>query len=156
MLERLEVLGARQQVVEAVRLQEHRDQVRLAGLVDRDEPLLEDLDRLVEALLRGSIEPGLRRVRARPASAASSAATAASLLRSAATCEVRSLELGRLMADPGGEHAGVRPRVGELVLRRVELLLEALAGGAAAPGCAQAQTTSAPQSASISRLDPVI
>ena len=47
------------QVVEAVGLEEHGDQVGLVRLVDRDEPLLEDLDRLTEPLLQ-MIEPRLR------------------------------------------------------------------------------------------------
>ena len=40
-------------------LEEHGDQVGLVRLVDRDEPLLEDLDRLTEPLLQ-MVEPRLR------------------------------------------------------------------------------------------------
>ena len=58
-LQRLQVLGPRQQVVEPVGLEQDGDQVRLVRLVDRDEPLLEDLDRQAETLLQ-VVEPRLR------------------------------------------------------------------------------------------------
>jgi hypothetical protein len=128
-LERPHVLGPRHEVVEAVRLEQHRDQVRLIRLVDRDQALLEDPDRLAEALLQ-HVEPGLGPIELR---------LLLSQLRSRRGLPItqdRDLrgepnELRGLVADPRREDAGVSPRMRELVLCDVELLLEALPRGPA-------------------------
>ena len=128
-LERPHVLGPRHEVVEAVRLEQHRDQVRLVRLVDRDQALLEDLDRLAQALLQ-HVEPGLGLIELR---------LLLSQLRGhrgLAVTQDRDLrgeqiELRGLVADPRREDAGVRSCVRKLVLCDVELLLKALARRAA-------------------------
>ena len=87
-LDPLQVLVSLQDVVEAVGLEHDRERVGLAGLVDRDEPLAQHLDRVLEPLaldpqvLLLGLEPGL--------ASSSSASTSASRLRSTATWPVSS------------------------------------------------------------------
>ena len=87
-LQRPQVLGAGQQVVEAVRLKQDGDQVRLVRLVDRDQPLLEDLDRPRRRCFR-CIEPGLRLI-----------------------------QLGLLLRELGGDRGLLVPEVGDLAGQR--------------------------------------
>ena len=146
------VLGARQQVVETVGLQQDGDEVRLVGLVDRDQPLLENLDRSAKPGLQMS-ELSPRRLELR---------LLLLKLRGDERLLVAQLrdrggepsELGRLMTDLGCQHAGVSLGVRKLALRFAELLLELLPD-ALPTASAQPHASSAPQSANVGRFDRV-
>jgi hypothetical protein len=130
------VLRPRDQVVEAFGLEENGDQVGLVGLVDGDEAFLQDLDRLAQALLQIR-EPRLR-LRELRLLQGKSLAHGGRLVTQLGHLSGQPVDLGGLVADPGGEHAGVLLDVRELRLLRVQLLLEVLPGRAAHDEAARA------------------
>lgn len=127
-LEPLQVLGALEHVIEAVGLEHDGEQVRLARLVDRDEPVFEDLDRALEAAAQldqpgaGALELGLLRREL--------AGQRGLLVAELGHLPLEGCDALRGCGDLGGEHALLALDRRELVLGALQPLLQRLRGGA--------------------------
>jgi hypothetical protein len=124
LLDEAQVVGASRHVVEAVRVEEHGQRVRLAGLVDGDKPLGEDPESAMEArpedlqVLAIACELGLDPPQLD--------AHHSNLVAQGGDLPLELVELGVVALDGGRENALARLGLTQLRLRGIELRVEVL------------------------------